>query len=102
VQNADGDITEANFGNHDDTMERLEDMGVAGGGLMGADMARQNADVAQRRRQATRLDAADILDDEDDEFGSKATEATSPGSDEDSDIEGELPIVGESHLYGPC
>jgi len=46
---------------------------------------------AQRRRQASRLAAADIAEDEDDVYGSRATEARSPlasGSDED-DAEGE-------------
>ena len=51
LQDADGDVTEANFGNDDETMGRLEDMGIAGGGQVGADVSRQNSDVAQRRRQ---------------------------------------------------
>ena len=46
---------------------------------------------AQRRRQASRVGAADIAEDEDDVYGSRATDARSPlasGSDED-DAEGE-------------
>jgi len=35
-------LTEANFGNDDDTMGRLEDMGVAASGLVGDDVSRQN------------------------------------------------------------
>lgn len=74
-------------------------MGVPGSDLVEADMSRMNSDSAQRRRQATRLAAADIPEDEDDEFGSKAIEATSPDSDGDSDFEeAELPIIGESHV----
>ena len=46
---------------------------------------------AQRRRQAGRLAAADIPEDEDDEFGSAATEATTPG---DSDGEAEEELTG--------
>ncbi|KAL0050825.1 hypothetical protein WJX82_007862 [Trebouxia sp. C0006] len=90
-RNADGDLTEANFGNDDDTMGRLEDMGVAASGLVGDDVSRQNQGSAQRRRQASRVAAADIAEDEDDVYGSRATEARSPlasGSDED-DAEGE-------------
>ena len=99
LQNVDGDLTEANFGNDDDTRGLLEDMGVAGSDLVEADMSRVNSGSAQRRRQATRLAAADISEDEDDEFGSKAVEATSPDSDGDSDFEeAELPIIGESQL----
>lgn len=44
-------MTEANFGNDDETLDRLEDMGVAGGGLVGGDVSRQNSGAAQRRRQ---------------------------------------------------
>lgn len=45
--------------------------------------------------QATRL-ASEIPEDEDDEFGSMAIEASSPDSDGDSEPEeGELPIIGE-------
>ena len=52
--------------------------------------------------QATRLGAADIREDEDDEYGSMAIEATSPDSDGDSDPEeGELPIIGEPLLHKP-
>ena len=41
VQNADGDLTEANFGNDDDTMGRLEDMGLSYADQVGADVQRQ-------------------------------------------------------------
>lgn len=41
LQDAAGDLTEANFGTDDDTMGRLEDMGVPDGGLVGDDVARQ-------------------------------------------------------------
>lgn len=103
VQTADGDVTEANFGNDDETREMLEDMGVPGSELVEADMSRMNSGSAQRRRQATRLGAADILEDEDDVFGSKAIEATSPDTDGDSDFDdGEPPIVGESHVCRLC
>ena len=44
-------MTEVNFGNDDETLGRLEDMGVAGGGLAGGDVSRQNSGAAQRRRQ---------------------------------------------------
>ncbi|DBA77152.1 TPA: hypothetical protein ACH3X1_009725 [Trebouxia sp. C0004] len=90
-RDADGDLTEANFGNDDETMGRLEDMGVAASGLVGDDVTRQNQGSAQRRRQASRVAAANIAEDEDDVYGSRATEARSPlasGSDED-DVEGE-------------
>ena len=62
---------------------------------------------AQRRRQASRVVAADIAEDEDDVYGSRATEARSPlasGSDEDdaegeeglvSSEEGDLPMTGK-------
>ena len=55
LQNADGDVTEANFGNDDETMGRLEDMGIAGGGEIGGDVSRQNSGAAQRRRQVGML-----------------------------------------------
>lgn len=42
VQDADGELTEANFGNDDETMGRLEDMGVPSSGLVGSDVTRQN------------------------------------------------------------
>lgn len=42
VQNAEGQLTEANFGNDDETMGRLQDMGTPGGGLAEADIVRQN------------------------------------------------------------
>ena len=41
LQDAAGDLTEANFGSDDETMGRLEDMGVPDGGLVGDDVARQ-------------------------------------------------------------
>ena len=41
MQNADGDLTEANFGNDDDTMGRLEDMGNSFADQVGADVQRQ-------------------------------------------------------------
>lgn len=94
-RDADGDLTEANFGNDDETMGRLEDMGVAASGLVSDDVTRQNQGSAQRRRQASRTAAADIAEDEDDVYGSRATEARSPlasGSDED-DVEGEEGLV---------
>ncbi|KAL0025381.1 hypothetical protein WJX79_002338 [Trebouxia sp. C0005] len=90
-RDAGGELTEANFGNDDETMGRLEDMGVAASGLVGDDVARQNQGSAQRRRQASRVAAADIAEDEDDVYGSRAMEARSPsasGSDEDN-VEGE-------------
>ena len=46
-------MTEANFGNDDETMGRLEDMGIPGGGPVGADVSRQKSDSAQRRRQVS-------------------------------------------------
>lgn len=55
LQNADGDVTEANFGNDDETMGRLEDMGIAGGEQVGGDVSRQNSGSAQRRRQVGML-----------------------------------------------
>ena len=51
VQNADGDVTEANFGNDDETLGRLEDMGISGVEGVEADVSRQNSGSAQRRRQ---------------------------------------------------
>lgn len=51
MQNADGDVTEANFGNDDETMGRLEDMGISGVEGVEADLSRQNSGSAQRRRQ---------------------------------------------------
>lgn len=97
MQNADGDLTEANFGNDDETLGRLEDMGVSGGDEVGTDVSVQNAGSAQCRRQASRVNAAEIPEDEDDQFGSMAIEATSRDSDGDSEPEeGELPINGES------
>lgn len=66
---------------------------------------------AQRRRQASRVAAADVAEDEDDVYGSRAAEASSPypltGSDEDTEgeedfasgeEESQLPMTGESHL----
>ncbi len=62
---------------------------------------------AQRRRQASRVAAADIAEDEDDVYGSRATEARSPlasGSNEDgaegeeglaSSEEEDLPMTGK-------
>ena len=92
AQDADGELTEANFGNDDETMGRLQDMGVPGGNQVQADVSRQNDGAAQRRRQATRVNAADIRLDEDDQFGSMALE---PDNERDSEPEdGELPIQG--------
>ena len=42
LQDAGGELTEANFGNDDETLGRLEDMGVAASGLVGNDVTRQN------------------------------------------------------------
>ena len=42
VQNPEGQLTEANFGNDDETMGRLQDMGTPAGGLAEADIVRQN------------------------------------------------------------
>ena len=66
---------------------------------------------AQRRRQASRVAAADVAEDEDDVYGSRAAEASSPypltGSDEDTEGEedfasgeedSQLPLTGESYL----
>ncbi len=62
---------------------------------------------AQRRRQASRVAAANIAEDEDDVYGSRATEARSPlasGSNEDgaegeeglaSSEEEDLPMIGK-------
>lgn len=56
VQNADGDLTEANFGNDDETLSRLEDMGTSFAGKIGADMQRQQQVHCQELPSLCKLD----------------------------------------------